>query len=166
MNSPGERRTGFPSDTVGRRLSADIKKNPRTQSVLGFRNFVVRPVGFEPATPWFVARCSIQLSYGRNSGVESYMREFHLSNFFLHFFLPDRPRNFQQQEKQRVPGIFIFSASCHSRPSSGIFSLNHGRPVYPSRQNPIILRFTQSEFADSAFTSTSSGLHNVAISSG
>ena len=27
------------------------------------------------------------------------MREFHLSNFFLHFFLPDRPRNFQQQEK-------------------------------------------------------------------
>ena len=26
---------------------------------------VVRPAGFEPTTPWFVAKYSIQLSYGR-----------------------------------------------------------------------------------------------------
>lgn len=28
-------------------------------------DFMVRPEGFEPPTLWFVAKCSIQLSYGR-----------------------------------------------------------------------------------------------------
>ena len=29
---------------------------------------VARPEGLEPPTPWFEAKCSIQLSYGRVTG--------------------------------------------------------------------------------------------------
>ena len=39
-------------------------KGERFLKRLPFRN-LVRRVGFEPATPWFVARYSIQLSYRR-----------------------------------------------------------------------------------------------------
>ena len=39
-------------------------KGERFLKSLPFRN-LVRRVGFEPATPWFVARYSIQLSYRR-----------------------------------------------------------------------------------------------------
>jgi hypothetical protein len=30
-----------------------------------FKAEMARPAGFEPTTPWFVAKYSIQLSYGR-----------------------------------------------------------------------------------------------------
>ncbi len=33
---------------------------------------LARPEGFEPPTPWFVAKYSIQMSYGRVCGRESY----------------------------------------------------------------------------------------------
>jgi hypothetical protein len=32
----------------------------------------VRLAGFEPATPWFVAKYSIQLSYSRNAKFDSW----------------------------------------------------------------------------------------------
>ena len=35
---------------------------------------MVRPEGFEPPTLWFVAKCSIQLSYGRTLQLVNYQR--------------------------------------------------------------------------------------------
>ena len=35
------------------------------------REELARPEGLEPPTPWFEAKCSIQLSYGRAAGIIS-----------------------------------------------------------------------------------------------
>ena len=42
-----------------------IKKARAPKETDLFDTRVARPAGFEPTTPWFVAKYSIQLSYGR-----------------------------------------------------------------------------------------------------
>ena len=44
---------------------------------------MVRPKRFELLTPWFVAKYSIQLSYGRVEGCALYAGFAHLKNLFL-----------------------------------------------------------------------------------
>jgi hypothetical protein len=49
--------------------SAEVlqKKGPAMQNIAGPVQ-LARPEGFEPPTPWFVAKYSIQMSYGRSRG--------------------------------------------------------------------------------------------------
>ena len=42
---------------------------PSITSRLSVNGFLVRPAGFEPATPWFEAKYSNPLSYGRLIGL-------------------------------------------------------------------------------------------------
>src|SRR5579862_1583086 len=49
------------------KLALASKKRAEMKRACGVQalEFLARPAGFEPTTPWFVARYSIQLSYGR-----------------------------------------------------------------------------------------------------
>ena len=49
---------------------ARFKKIEAAAVSLNFQINLARPEGFEPPTPWFVAKYSIQMSYGRKKGVE------------------------------------------------------------------------------------------------
>ena len=51
---------------------------------------LVRQVGFEPATPWFVARYSIQLSYRRTLFSALSSRDQHFTETLLKVQLPCR----------------------------------------------------------------------------
>src|SRR4051794_29370630 len=57
----------MPSSRSQRAGTMSQEKGPRTA---GLRK-LARPAGFEPTTPWFVARYSIQLSYGREPQIIS-----------------------------------------------------------------------------------------------
>ena len=46
---------------------------------------MARPEGFEPPTPWFVARYSIQLSYGRVTEARILRASSFIVNIRLHF---------------------------------------------------------------------------------
>ena len=50
--------THFRTSLLGKRKKGQSRDWP-------FLTQLARPAGFEPTTPWFVARYSIQLSYGR-----------------------------------------------------------------------------------------------------
>src|SRR5947208_9483098 len=58
-----------PSNGTTARNGTDKKKPPRalaSKRLIQFL-FLVRLAGFEPTTPWFVAKYSIQLSYSREA---------------------------------------------------------------------------------------------------
>ena len=59
----------FPSKKISNKIKdlqkSQIKRNVRRLQTSTF--LMVRQAGFEPTTPWFVARYSIQLSYWRTS---------------------------------------------------------------------------------------------------
>ena len=49
-----------------KQLARSGAKNEKRHPKVAFCLKLARPAGFEPTTPWFVAKYSIQLSYGRN----------------------------------------------------------------------------------------------------
>ena len=58
-------------DTSGVRITVLSLKKTKGHLMVAFHGFMARPERFERPTAWFVARYSIQLSYGRGEGALS-----------------------------------------------------------------------------------------------
>ena len=65
MSANKNPKKGAQANIVRQPSPAQVSKKSKTPPEGGVFGLVARPAGFEPTTPWFVAKYSIQLSYGR-----------------------------------------------------------------------------------------------------